>query len=447
MTKRASSNPSSPHPSRRDFLVRSAAAAGALAVGTAAQQGANGGQPVPSTGDKTPLGDDEPIRMAIIGTGGMGGGHLNAIIGLANPKAGEQPKENVQIVALSDVCKPRLDGALAKARSRQQGVQVDGYRNYKDLLARDDVHCVLIASPEHWHARMAVDAIAAGKDVYLEKPMTLRLDEALWLNRVMEKNPHMRFQVGTQYMMRKKYGVAKKLIRDGVIGHPTFSQTSYCRNSREGEWLYKIDPQVKPGEMLDWDAWCGHLGPRRFDTEIYHRWRRYKDFSTGIVGDLLVHMMTPLLYALDVGWPVRVTASGGHYQDKAMENHDQVNLTIEFEREHTMIVAGSTCNEQGLETMIRGHEANIYLGSNNCDLRPERIFADDIDPKTYECEQVHEHNAIRLDWLRSVRTREQNASQVDLAVKIIVVVDLATRSMWDGPAFCFDPKTLTASPA
>ena len=123
----------------------------------------------------------------------------------------------------------------------------------------------------------------------------------------------------------------------------------------------------------------GPLGERAWDPHVYARWRRYKDFSTGIIGDLLVHEMTPLFFALDLDWPSRVDAIGGHYIDKAMENHDQVNIEVQFEKGHTMIVAGSTCNEQGLETMIRGHEGNIFLNGAHCEMRPERLFADEID--------------------------------------------------------------------
>ena len=277
--------------------------------------------------------------------------------------------------------------------------------------------------------------------------MTLSIEDALWIVRTLEANPHMRMQVGTQYMMLEKYQAAKRLIAEGKIGHPTLSQTSYCRNSPNGEWLYGINQDVKPGETLDWEAWCGPKGVAEWDTEVYHRWRRYKDWSTGIIGDLLVHMMTPMMFSLDRGWPTRVTASGGHYIDKEMENHDQVFLTVEFEKEHTMVVAGSTCNENGLETLIRGHEANLFLGSNNCILRPERIFAEDIDEETINCGQVNAQPALRLNWIECMRTRAMNVSPVTLAAQVMVVVDLATRSMWNGSAWSFDPATLTAKKA
>ena len=435
-----SPTPATPASTRRDFLAKAAAVAGTTALGafaSAAKRTAD----LPQDRARGSIPTDRPIRMGIIGTGGMGGGHINAVVSLT-----EKGRTDARIVAVSDVCKPRLDNARKVAADRQ-GIDVASYRDYTDLLARGDIDAVLIASPEHWHAQMAEDAIASGKDVYLEKPMTLRLDDALRLRALMDANPHMRLQVGTQYMMDGKYRSAKKLIAEGAIGHATFSQTSYCRNSIGGEWLYGIDENVAPGEMLDWEAWCGPLGLQPWDTEVYHRWRRYSKFSTGIIGDLLVHQMTPLLYALDVGWPVRVTASGGHYIDKAMDNHDQVNLTVEFEKEHTMIVAGSTCNEQGLEVMVRGHEANLYLGGNDCVLRPERIFVDDIDAKTYNSPGVNSQDELRLDWLNAVRTRQMNISTVELASRIMVIVDLATRSIWEGSAFTFDPATLKVSRA
>ena len=434
--------------SRREFLTTTAAAAiGAGALLGAAGRPAKAGTPAPTLGpiptakSRTPVGMDEPLRIGVIGTGGMGTGHCGALISLA-----EAGREKVDVVALCDVCDPRVESAKKMCEDRQ-GFEVDTYRHHEDLLARDDLHGVLIASPEHWHAQHAIDAIASGRDVYVEKPLTLRLEEALHFYRVAKANPDMIVQVGTQMTMLPKYQAARDLIKEGAIGKPTFSQTSYCRNSMDGEWLYYgLDPKWDPNSTIDWKRWCGWLGDMPWDPELYARWRRYRATSTGIIGDLLVHVVTPLMYALDMGWPTRVTASGGHYVDKVMENHDQVNLTVEFEGEHTMIVAGSTANEVGLETMIRGHEANLYLNSRHCVLRPERLFVDDIDERTVTCPDIgNDQDQLRLDWLRCIRTREQNKSPIDLATMCMVVVDLATRSMWEGGAFKFDPSTMQAS--
>ena len=430
-----------PAPNRRTFLTQAAALAGAgIGLTSASALGRQKDERTATRHTKARLQvkDGEPLRIGVIGTGGMGSGHCGAIVGQV--KNGEY---DAQIVAVCDVALPRGERARASL-SESQGIEVALYQKHEELLARDDLHGVLIASPEHWHAQMVTDAIMAGKDAYIEKPMTLKLDDALWLKRLMEANDDMICQVGTQYMMYPKYIEARRLIEEGAIGKPIFSQTSYCRNSKDGEWLYPIEADIVPGPALDWERWCGPLGVHDWDTEVYHRWRRYRTWSTGIIGDLLVHMTTPMIYALGGPWPTRVAASGGHYVDKAMENHDQVNINLEFESEHVMHIVGSTCNEQGLETLIRGHKANLYLGGKDLVLRPERIFSDDIDEQVIQCDDISPQHALRANWMNSMRTREVNQSPVEFACKVMVMVDLATRSMWDGQAYSFDPETLRA---
>jgi predicted dehydrogenase len=400
------------------------------------------GPPIPRAAPPPPLGADEPVKIGVIGTGGMGTGHVEALVAIA--KSG---RANLQVVALSDVCRPRLEEAKTKAEAVQGSGTVETYyADYRALLARKDLHGVLIATPEHWHARMTEEAVAAGKAVYVEKPMTHRLPEALRLLKLVQANPQAQVNVGTQFVMAPSFKKVKELIGGGAIGKPVWSQTSYCRNSKEGEWLYyAIDPNWKPGENVDWKQWCGSLGEIPWNPEIYARWRRYRKYSTGIIGDLLVHQMTPLIMALDLGWPTRVVASGGHYVDKAMENHDQVNLNIEFEGEHTMVVAGSTANEVGLETVIRGHKANLYFAGRQVTLRPERLFADEVDEQTFEGEDLGEiQDLMRIHWANAIRNKTPVASPVELGAKVMVAVDLATRSLWEGAAFGFDPRTMKA---
>ncbi|MDF1798718.1 MAG: Gfo/Idh/MocA family oxidoreductase [Planctomycetota bacterium] len=436
--------PTDPHanvplPGRRRLLT---AAAGAGALGLFSGISTAAGAPkrvAPRRGKSfTQVQDGEPLKIGLIGTGGMGTGHCHALVNLN--KAG---RERLDLVAVSDVATPRM-GDAARVMGEKQGFEVAQYQNYKDLLARDDIHGVLIASPEHWHAQMAIDAILAGKDVYCEKPMTYDLEDAVRLMDVVHANEQI-LQVGTQKMMMPKFAKARELIQAGTIGKPVWSQTSYCRNSPDGEWnYYQVDPRVVPGETLDWQAWCGPLGVKEWDELVYWRWRRYHEYSTGIIGDLLVHVMTPLIWAVDAGYPTRVTALGGHYVDKAMDNFDQVNLTLQFENDHTMIVAGSTCNDTGLETLVRGDMADMYLGGNNVSVTPQRPYVDDVDPEQHSFGGINDQDELRLNWMKCMRTREENASTVDHAMKVMVAVDLAHRSMWEGTSFAFDPETLTA---
>lgn len=414
---------------RRNFLKTSAGLAAA----------ASAGRPMSARSYSRIIGANDRIMMGIIGMGGMGSGHLDRFCAL---KSGS--KVGYDLIAVSDVCQPKIDRAVKAASEKQAGVEVKGYRNYGELLARADIDCVLIATPEHQHHVNAMDAIAAGKDVYLEKPMTLRYEHALELRKVVKASDRV-FCVGTQKMALSKFRDARQVIAEGEIGKPVWSQTSYCRNTPTGEWnYYGIDPNWKPGENLDWEEWLGWMGPREWDPKIYARWRRYRDFSTGIVGDLLVHQMTPVMFALDADWPTRVTATGFHHIDKDMENHDQVNMSVQFADGHTMIVAGSTCNELGLETIIRGQKANVLLNGNNCVIRPERYFVDEIEGRDITARPVSDQDMLRMDWMEAVSERREPFSSVELGTKVVVAVDLATRSMWDGKAWGFDPETMTA---
>jgi predicted dehydrogenase len=423
---------------RRDFIKKTAGAAAvvsALPSSAWASEFVGSDEPVPQGAQGAALAADEPVRIGVIGTGGMGTGHCEAFARLAR-----NGTSNVRIEALCDVCEPRM----ASAKERIQKIQpweIATYTKAADLLARTDLHGVLIATPEHWHARQAEAAILAGKDVYVEKPMTLDLKGALRLRKVVQKHPERVFVVGTQYVMVPSYSAAQQLIKDDVVGKPVWSQTSYCRNSKDGEWLYyKIDPAWQPGVNLDWDTWCEPLGKVPWNPEVYARWRRYRRYSTGIIGDLLVHQITPLVMAMDVGWPTRVVASGGHYVDKMMQNHDQVNLNVEFEKEHTMVVAGSTSNELGLEKVIHGRKGNIFVGGQTATLRPERLFADEVDEREVPPSRTGDaQNNLRAAWIDCIRTRKPSPSPVDLGTKVMVIVELASRSLWLGGAFGYDP--------
>jgi predicted dehydrogenase len=428
--------------SRREFIKKTAGAAAlvsALPSSVSASEYVGNDDPVPQGAAGVTPQAGEPVRIGIIGTGGMGTGHCEAFA-----RAAADGSANVRIEALCDVCEPRMAAAKARIQKLRPDWEIATYTKAKDLLARKDLHGVLIASPEHWHSRHAEAALLAGKDVYVEKPMTLNLKDAMRLRKVVQKHPERVFVVGTQYVMIPSYTAARQLIAEDAIGKPVWSQTSYCRNSKEGEWLYyEIDPEWKPGVNLDWKTWHEPLGKAPWNPEVYARWRRYRKYSTGIIGDLLVHQITPMIAAMDLGWPTRVVASGGHYVDKAMQNHDQVNLNVEFENEHTMIVAGSTCNELGLEKVIHGRKGNLFVGGQTATLRPERLFAEEVDEREIPpTTRGDAQNNLRLAWLDCIRTRKPSPSPIDLGTKVMVIVDLAARSMWEGSAFGFDPDKL-----
>lgn len=419
-------------PTRRTFLKTTAVAAGAAALTPK----------LSAASYRRVVGAGERVRIGVIGPGGMGSGHVGSFTDFH--KSGRFP---VDLVALSDVAIPHMERAKAMADERQGNVPIALHQDYRRLLDMKDVDGVVNATPEHWHAQIGIHAIQAGKDVYGEKPMTLTIEEAFAVKAAVDASKQI-FQVGTQKMALSKYRAARDMVKAGKIGKPLWSQTGYCRNTPSGEWnYYAIEPDLKPGVNLDWKMWCGPKGERPFDPLIYHRWRRYKDFSTGIIGDLLVHEMTPLMYALDADYPVRVHCAGSHMIDVEMENHDQILITAMFPDGHVMVVAGNTNNEQSFTNMIRGQKGTIYLGGKDAELRPERPFVDDVEAEKSDLPDVADQDELRLNWLGCIRSREPNFSQVEFATKMMVVVDLATRSAWDGRAWVFDPGTHRVAPA
>jgi predicted dehydrogenase len=249
-------------------------------------------------------------------------------------------------------------------------------------------------------------------------------------------------QVGSQGTEEDKWVKAAEMIKAGKIGKPVWSQTSYCRNSVRGEWNYRIDDGATP-ENLDWNAFLGSAPKRAFDKDRFFRWRKYWDYSAGITSDLFPHVMHTLFIALDLGFPTRVAATGGIYVHTDREVPDTIHLLADFASGHTMLVAGSTANEQGLETMIRGHKANMYLGSDTIVIRPERTYAEDVEETREAVPGLdNEIRAHEKNWLQCVRSRQKPRCPIDLAYKVHVAVGLAELAYRQNKIMRFDPQKM-----
>jgi predicted dehydrogenase len=271
-------------PTRRDFLKTVGGAAATAPVVLRAQTSAP--SQAPSSNDR--------IRFAAIGVGIRG--QQDLLSALRTP--------GVELVAAADV----YDGRLTLARERW-GNQLFTSRDYREVLARRDVDAVLIAAPDHWHTQMAIDAMNAGKDVYVEKPMVQQLDEG---PRIIEtaRQTNRILQVGSQHPSSIVYGKARELYRAGVIGELNLVEAWINRNSSMGAWQYSIPPDASP-QTIDWDRFLGRAPKRPFDPVRLFRWRNYRDYGTGIHGDLFVHLFTGIHFVLDALGPTRAIASGG----------------------------------------------------------------------------------------------------------------------------------------
>ena len=278
--------------SRREFL-KIAAAGVAAAPSTVHMLQAR--QATPQS--VSPL---DRIQIALIGAGGQGMGDTRTALRVPG----------AELVAVADV----YDGRLKRAKE-VWGNHIFTTRDYREVLARPDVDAVIIATPDHWHARIAIDAMKAGKDVYVEKPMIQDLEEgpdvieaARQTNRIL--------QVGSQRVSSIIYAKARELFRSGAIGELNFVEAWWHRNSALGAWQYTIPPDATP-ETVDWNRFLGDAPKRPFEPIRLFRWRNYRDYGTGIPGDLFVHLFSGIHYVLDSTGPTRVMATGGlrHWND------------------------------------------------------------------------------------------------------------------------------------
>jgi predicted dehydrogenase len=275
-------------PSRREFLNITAATGLAAAVPSAvpAQTSA------PTPAQNVP--PSERIQIATIGVG---------IQGISDTRTALRVP-GVELVAVADV----YDGRLTLAKELW-GDQIFTTRDYREALARPDIDAVIIATPDHWHARMAIDAMKAGKDVYVEKPVVQDIEEgpqvidaARQTNRIL--------QVGSQRVSSMVYAKARDLFRAGSIGELNLVEAWMNRNSSIGAWQYSIPPDASSA-TIDWDRFLGNAPKRPFDPVRLFRWRNYRDYGTGIPGDLFVHLFTGIHFVLDAIGPTRVMATGG----------------------------------------------------------------------------------------------------------------------------------------
>jgi predicted dehydrogenase len=247
------------------------------------------------------------IRIATIGVGIQGTGDTNAALGRPNPPADQTTNavgENCELVGVADL----YDGRLVRARELW-GKQLFVTRDYHEILARPDIDAVIIATSDHWHSKIALDAMKAGKDVYLEKPMVQSVTEGQPLIDAAQKSNRI-LQVGSQRVSSIVYQKARELYRSGAIGELILVEAWWNRNSALGAWQYTLPTDASP-ETVDWQRFQGRAHSVPFDPIRFFRWRNYRDYGTGVAGDLFVHLFSGLHFVLSSNGPIRVSATGG----------------------------------------------------------------------------------------------------------------------------------------
>ena len=305
-------------PTRRSFII----ASGMTALASARVLGAN-----------------DRLRVGVIGAGGRMGDLLAAA-----DKAGAY-----DIVAVSDVYTPRMD----EVKKQPNGVNATVHANYLDVL-KQEIDAVFIASPDHWHVKMAVDALAAGKDVYLEKPVTHTIEEGAALIRAVRSNKRI-LQCGMQQRSWSHFRDAVDLIQGGSLGRVPQVRTYWWQNYQA--WK----PKPVDAEALDWKQWLGTAPAQPFDEDKFHRWRWYWNFGGGAMTDLLTHWIDVVHWAMKADTPKQVHMLGDKYIFEQWECPDTVQVSLRYPGFDVVYegMMASSIDDGGLE--FRGTEATLKL--------------------------------------------------------------------------------------
>jgi len=288
----------------------------------------------------------------------MANAHMEALLKM-------KESDNLEIAAVCDIYTKRLDKAkeLTKAQA---------FKNYQEILDNKDIDYVLIATPEHWHYQMTLDAIDAGKHIYVEKPMTHTIVQAKDITEKIAMSK-LKLQVGVQGMSDDSYETAHKLIQEGALGKVVMAHIDYSRNYPDDFWAYEIDADAKPGVNLDWEAWLGPAPKRPWDPRRYFQWRRYWDYSGGIATDLFIHRVTRIIKSVGLSFPDYVVATGGtwNFVDSVAEIPDTFNMMLDYPEKTTVMLVSSLANDMPIRHVIRGHKATLEFTKEGFTITPQ----------------------------------------------------------------------------
>lgn len=352
-----------PRDSRRSFLRSVTAATAAAPIVTT--QLAAGVQELSRTVEPIePTGPNDRIRIATIGMGIIG--FIDTDTALKVP--------GVELVAAADV----YEGRRIRAKE-VYGDQVDTYTDYREILARDDVDAVLVCVPDHWHSKMTIDALEAGKAVYCEKPMIQNVDEGHEVVAAQERTGKV-LQVGSQYASSILYDKVRELVQSGAIGQLNSIEAKYNRNSDIGAWQYSIPTDASP-MTCDWDRFLGSAPERPFDPVRFFRWRNYQDYGTAVAGDLFVHLLTGIHHVTNSIGPNRIAAMGGlRYWDDGRDVYDFIMALLDYPKTdaHPDFTLALQCNFEdggGGDTLFRfvGSDGAISVSFTELTLNPVGI--------------------------------------------------------------------------
>jgi predicted dehydrogenase len=393
----------SSHVSRRSFLKASAAGLSALAASTRV------------------LGANETVKVGCIGTGGRCR-HLM-------PALARVP--NVRIAAVCDIYDPHLD--LGKKLAAPDAFAT---KAYKEILDRKDIDAVLIGTPDHWHVPLTVDACAAGKDVYVEKPLTHDLGEKQAA--LDAQNKHRRIvQVGMQQRSMPHFQKAYEIFKSGRLGKVHKVHLTWNRNSdRVRKNPLNIDPK-----KVDWKAFLGKAPEQPFDEYRFRNWRWFWDFGGGIFTDLMVHFIDVVHWYCDVDHPVAATSIGNHFTSQGIwQTPDTVQTLLSYSNDMQAYFEGTFCNARnGAMLEFMGTDATLYLDRGRYEIHPERNQGEveelilGTGKRGRDFYDKPDGELLHLtNWIECVRSRKKPNAPVEAGISAASAAHLANQALRSG---------------
>jgi predicted dehydrogenase len=398
-----------PTVSRRSFLKTSAAAAAGVAAFA-----------VPAV---NVLGANETLNIGAIGTGGRCRALMWALARIPN----------VRLTAVCDVYDVALDEGRKLADPKAFAT-----RHYKEILDRKDIDAVVIGTPDHWHVPMTIDACAAGKDVYVEKPLTHNLAEGEAVIDAVRKHERI-VQVGTQQRSMPQYQEGYEIVRSGRLGDVHKVHLSWNRNQDRARRFGEIDPK-----QVDWKAFLGNAPDQPFDSyKVVGAWRWFWDFGGGLLTDLMVHWIDVIHWYFDLKHPLQATTIGDNYLSKGLwETPDTVQTLLTYPNELQVYFDGTFSNARnGAMIEIMGSDATLYLDRGRYEIHPERdrggyeekILASDKKQRGADFYDKPYGELLHLtNWAECVRSRKRPNAPVEAGVSAASAAHLGNQAFRSG---------------
>lgn len=395
---------------RRDFMK--AASLAGIAAPTVIRRSALGddGQAVAS----------ERITLGFIGVGKQNGGHLGRFLGMGD----------VQVLAVCDVDTTRREHAQQRVidQNSQQGngAGCDAYVDFRELLARDDIDAVVIATPDHWHAIPVIEACRAGKDIYCEKPLSLTIHEAKSMLDAVRKYERV-FQTGSQQRSSHEFWLACSLVRSGRIGDV---HTVNVNVGGPSKWCDLPEEEMEPG--LDWDRWLGPAPERPYNSVLSPRgvhnhfpnWRAYREYSGGMMTDWGAHHFDIAQWGLgmDQSGPVEIIPPDDPNAERGMR--------------YVYANGVEVVHGPGGGVNFVGTNGEITVNRGKLESSPAEIIQEPLSRHDVVLERSPGHHE---DWINCIRSRKRPLCDVEIGARSVTVCHLGNLAYWNDRKLRWDP--------